>query len=131
WRVVAVAVRADLRQSRALTVAPVSRVVAALRRMERDPKQPFGEELAREVAQREGIKAVVAGDLTPLGAGYVVTLRLLSATSGDVLSSFQETADAPSSLIPTVQRLTRALRGRAGESLTTVRTDPPLSRLTT
>ena len=129
--VVAEAVRADLRQSRALTVAPVSRVVAALRRMERDPKQPFGEELAREVAQREGLKAVVAGELTPLGAGYVVTLRLLGAASGDVLASFQETADAPEALIPTVQRLTRALRGRAGESLTAVRTDPPLSRVTT
>jgi hypothetical protein len=129
--VVAEAVRADLSQSRALTVAPVSQVVAVLRRMERDPKQPLGEELAREVAQREGMKAVVTGELTPLGAGYVITLRLLGAASGDVLASFQETADEAGTLIPTVQRLTRALRGKLGESLTTVRADPPLAQVTT
>src|SRR5690606_18643485 len=66
-----------------------------------------------------------------LGAGYVVTLRLLAASTGDVLASFQESADAPSALIPTVQRLTRALRGRVGESLTVVRADPPLAQVTT
>jgi tRNA A-37 threonylcarbamoyl transferase component Bud32/Tfp pilus assembly protein PilF len=129
--VVAEAVRADLAQSEALSVAPVSRVVAALRRMERDPAQPFGEALARDVAQREGMKAVVTGELTPLGVGYVVTLRLLGAASGDVLASFRETADGPGTLIPTVERLTRALRGKVGESLTAVRTDPALDRVTT
>ncbi len=129
--VMAEAVRTDLSQSRALTVAPVSQIVAALRRMERNPARPFEEALATEVAQREGMKAVVSGDLTPLGSGYVVSLRLRAATTGDVLASFQESADVPGALIPTIQRLTRALRGKVGESLTALRADPPLERMTT
>src|SRR5690606_4812425 len=87
--------------------------------------------LAREVARREGLKAFVAGELTPLGAGYVVTLRLLSAASGDALASFRQTASAPEDLIPAVEALTRELRGKIGESLTAVRADPPLDRVTT
>src|SRR5690606_26209683 len=115
----------------AIKVVPVSQITAALRRMERDPKLPFGEDLAREVARREGLKALVAGELTPLGAGYVVTLRLLSAASGDALASFRQTASAPEDLIPAVEALTRELRGKIGESLTAVRADPPLDRVTT
>ncbi len=129
--VMAEAVRTDLSQSRVIRVAAASQVVAALRRMQRDPTQPFGEELAGEVAQREGMGAVVAGELTPLGTGYIVTLKLLAASTGDVLASFQETAGAPDALISTVQHLTRKLRGKIGESLTAVRADPPLDQVTT
>ncbi len=129
--VIAEAVRTDLSQSRVIRVAAASQVVAALRRMQRDPTQPFKEELAGEVAQREGMKAVVSGELTPLGAGYIVTLKLLAASTGDVLASFQETAGAPDALISTVQHLTRKLRGKIGESLTAVRADPPLDQVTT
>ncbi len=129
--VMAEAVRTDLSQSRVIRVAPASQVVAALRRMQRDPKQPFGAELAGEVAQREGMKAVIAGELTPLGTGYIVTLKLLAAPTGDVLASFQETAGTPDALIPTVQHLTRELRGKIGESLTAVRAGLPLAQVTT
>jgi len=129
--VVAEAVRADLGQSNAIRVATQSRVAAVIRRMERDPSAQVTDAVAREVAQREGMKAVVAGELTPLGAGYLITLRLLGARSGDVLASFRESADAPGELIPAVGRLTRALRGKIGESLSAVRADPPLSEVTT
>src|SRR5687768_14366988 len=46
--------------------------------------------LAREIAQREGIGAIVHGDVTPLAGGSVLTVRLLAAESGDELASFRE-----------------------------------------
>ena len=48
--------------------------------------------LAREIAQREGIKAVVSGSVASAGGGYIITARLVSAASGDELAVYQESA---------------------------------------
>jgi tetratricopeptide (TPR) repeat protein len=127
--VMAELVRTDLRQSNVVTLVPASTVRPALQRMGRPAGTPLVSAIGRELAQREGIKAVVEGDLTPLGAGFMVTLRLVSA-EGDELASFHQATDPPE-LIPTVGRLTRQLRGRIGESLKAIRASPPLRQVTT
>ena len=127
--VIAEAVRTDLGQSRVVTIVPAARIRAVLERMQRPAGAPLRSAVAREVAQREGIKAVVEGDLTPLRAGFVVTVRLVSA-EGNELASFQETADQQH-LIPVIGRLTRRLRGKIGESLKAIRASPPLQEVTT
>jgi hypothetical protein len=87
--------------------------------------------LAREVAQREGVTAVVDGTVRQLGSGYLVAMRLVGAESGDELASFHETIDGPKELIPAVDKLTRELRGKIGESLKSVRANPGLEQVTT
>ena len=129
--VVSEAVRTDLGDSRAVTVISASTIRAALGRMKRPPDSRLTTALARELAQREAIKAVVAGDITPLGAGYIVTARLVTAETGDELASFRATADSPKDLIPTVEKLSRDLRGKIGESLRSVNGSPPLEQVTT
>ena len=129
--VVGDAVRVGLGASRAVRVMPVSQVTAGLGRMQRPPQSRLDHALARELAQREGAKAVVDGEVTPLGAGYIVTVRLRDAASDDELASFRESADSPSQLIPAIDRATRALRGRIGESLKAVRASAPLAQVTT
>ena len=129
--VVSEAVRMTLGQSGVISVVSPTAIAAALRLMQRPPASRVDLALAREVAQREGAKAVVDGDVTPLGAGFVVTLRLVTADSGLELASFNETADSPRELLPALDKLTRALRGRIGESLRRVRADPPLAQVTT
>jgi hypothetical protein len=99
--------------------------------MQRAPNTRLDVSLAREVAQREGAKAVVDGDITPLGAGFVVSLRLIGADSAQELASFRETADSPRDLLPAIDKLTRALRGKIGESLRSVRSSPRLDQVTT
>ncbi len=130
-RVVTEAVRTVLSESPLFSIMSPQGISAALRRMQRDPASWVDIDLAREIAMREGAKAVVTGDVNPLGAGYVVTLRLVSADSGAELASFHETADSPSELLPTIDKLTRQLRGKAGESLRSVHGDPPLEQVTT
>ena len=85
--------------------------------------------VARELAQREGIKAVIEGELTPLRSSFVVTIRLVSA-HGDELVSFSETTNQ-TDVIRTIGQLTRRLRGKIGESLKAVRASPPLQQVTT
>ncbi len=125
------AVRTDLGQSSVVSVVPASTVGAALDRMRRPQTSRLDLALAREVAQREGVKAVVDGNVRQLGSGYLVALRLVSAESGDELASYHETIDGPKELIPAVDRLTRELRGKIGESLKSVRSNPALEQVTT
>ena len=128
--IVSEALRTDLAQSSVVTVAQPAAVRATLLRMQRPPESPLRAELAREVAARDGIKAVVEGEIASLGSGYVLTARLV-APSGNVLAAFRETADDQNELIGAIDRLSHKVRGRAGESLRSLRADPPLDRVTT
>ncbi len=129
--VLAEAVRTDLGQSDVISVVPQASVAEALERMQRPPASRVDLGLAREIAAREGIKAIVDGELTPLSGGYIVTLRLVAAESGDELASYRDAIDGPKALIPGVDALTRKLRGRIGESLRAVHASPPLEQVTT
>jgi hypothetical protein len=60
-----------------------------------------------------------------------VSIRLVRADSGIELASFRETGDGPRGLIDAADRLARALRSRAGESLRAVNATPPLVQATT
>ncbi|MBK5187637.1 MAG: protein kinase [Gemmatimonadaceae bacterium] len=125
------AVRTDLGQSSVVSVVPASAVGAALERMRHPRTARLDLALAREVAQREGVKAVVDGNVRQIGGGFFVALRLVGAESGDELASFHETIDGPKDLIPAVDKLTRELRGKIGESLKSVRANPALEQVTT
>jgi hypothetical protein len=69
------------------------------------------------------VRTVVAGDLARDGRGYLVGLRLMTAATGDTVATFRASAARAADVIPTVDRLTRELRGKIGESLKSVRAD--------
>jgi pentatricopeptide repeat protein len=129
--VVSVAVRTNLAQSRAVTMVPTSGIVAALQRMQKPTTARVDLPLAREIAQREGIKAVVSGSVAQAGSGFIITARLINAQSGDELAVYNEPASSTADINPAVDRLTRELRGRIGESLKSVKDAPALSQVTT
>src|SRR5829696_5100752 len=129
--VVSVAVRTNLAQSRAVQMVPTSGIVAALQRMQRPTSSRVNLALAREIAVREGIKAVVGGSVAAAGTGFIITVRLVNAESGDELAVFNESASSTADIIPAVDRLTRELRGRIGESLKSVKDAPALAQVTT
>src|SRR5437867_2344402 len=125
------AVRTNLGQSQVVSIMPPTAIAAALTRMQRPPLTVVDLPLAREIAQREGVKAIVAGGVTSLGGGYVVSIRLVAADSGNELAAFRKSVDGPSQLLDAIDELTRKLRGRIGESLKTVRNAPALDEVTT
>ena len=129
--VVAEGVRAGLAQSSVITLFNPTNVAAALRRMQQPPTTRLDLPVARSLALREGVKAIVTGDVTGLGSGYVIALRLVTPDSGVVLASSQTTVDGPKDLVSGVDELTRKLRGRIGESLKGVQSTPPLEQVTT
>jgi len=130
-RVVSDAVRAGLSGSSAFTLVQPAEIVSALALMKREPTTRVDSGVAREIAQRGGIKAIVDGDVTGVPGGYIVSIRLVRADSGIELASFRETGDGPRGLIDAADKLARSLRSKAGESLRAVNATPPLTQATT
>ncbi|HVE79014.1 MAG TPA: protein kinase [Gemmatimonadaceae bacterium] len=125
------AMRIALGESRAVLVASPASVGATLRRMGRGPGMRVDGDVAREVARRDGIRAIVQGGVARVGGGYLITARLLPTGEGAELASFAETASSADEIIPAVGKLARRLRGKVGESLKLVAAAPPLDRVTT
>ncbi len=125
------AFRVDISQSPVVRIAEQGYVSQVRGRMQIDPDAPLDQELAREVAIREGLPVVIAGAIHPAGSGYLLSARIVSAESADELSAFRETAANPDDFIDAINRLSHALRERVGESLTTIRASGPLARVTT
>jgi tetratricopeptide (TPR) repeat protein len=125
------AFRVDLDQSPIVRLVEPAFISGALKRMGREPTGGLDVDLTREVAIREGIQAVVAGDIVAVGGGYVLSARVMAPGDGAVLVSHRETAADSSEIIRAIDNLSRRLRERMGESLASIRADPPLERVTT
>jgi len=125
------ALRIDLSQSPVVKLLDDSQVRSALERMGREPNSPVDEETAREIAEREGAKAIVVGDISTLGRGYVLSAKVVAARDGSVLTAHRETADDDGEIIRAVDRLSRKLRERVGESLKSIRATDRLDMVST
>jgi len=125
------AFRIDLAQSPVVTVLSSSQVGDALRRMGREPTLRIDARLARDLATRENGKAYVAGEISRVGQGFVLTARLHSTADGAELVAIREDAADDAGILRAIDRLSGRLRERIGESLRTIRAGEPLDRVTT
>ncbi len=125
------AFRIDLAQSPVVTLLDAAATAAALRRMNREPGTPLDPALARELAEREGAKAIVRGEVGPVGRGYVLTVEVVSVADGAVLVAVRETAQDDGVIIEAIDRLSGRLRERIGESLRTIQGRQRLEQVTT
>jgi tetratricopeptide (TPR) repeat protein len=125
------ALRVDLSQSGIIRLADPALIEEALERMGREPSEPLTEELASELAVREGAGAIVSGAVNRAGSGYVFTASVVSTGDGSVLTSQRESAATDTDVIPAIDRLSKKLRERIGDSYRSIRSDPPLRRVTT
>lgn len=125
------AVRAELQQSHVVRVMAQSAMWAGIRRMKLSPDSVLSSEKVRELAEREGAKAYVTGDIARLGGGYVLTARVVATTGNTEPLIVNATATDDSKLIGAVQELGHSLRKGIGESLRSVSQAPPLAQVTT
>ncbi len=125
------AFRVDLSQSPTVRLLDASTIGDALQRMQRAGGTRLPVALARELAEREGIKGVVSGQIDPVGKGYVLSASLLNAADGHVLTAVRETAPGDAELLGAIDRLSKKLRERVGESLVSIRANAPLEQVTT
>jgi tetratricopeptide (TPR) repeat protein len=121
-----------LNQSPFLNVLAENKIAATLKLMARPANTPLTPEVARELCQRAGSKAYIAGSIAGLGSQYVLGLKAVNCQSGDVLAQEQMTAGAKEKVLDTMGQAAAKLRGELGESLATVQKfDVPLAEATT
>jgi eukaryotic-like serine/threonine-protein kinase len=126
------ALNVSLRQSPFLNVLSDSEVTKTLQQMTRPPSTKLTPEVARELCQRAGSKAYLAGSIGSLGSQYVLGLKAVNCRSGDTLAEEQVTAASKEKVLDTLGEAATKLRGELGESLATVqKLDVPLEQATT
>ena len=126
------ALTVSLNQSPFLNVLADSNVAKTLKLMTRPPDSKLTPEVARELCQRAGSKAYIAGSIASLGSQYVLALKVVNCQSGDTLAQEQATASSKEKVLNALGETASKLRGELGESLASVqKLDAPLSRVTT
>ncbi|MGE3705936.1 MAG: protein kinase, partial [Vicinamibacterales bacterium] len=127
-----VALAVALEQSPFLQVFPDERARETLRLMQRPTDARVTRVIAREIARREQLKAVIAGSIVSLGRNYVIGLEAVNADTGDVMAREQAEAETKESVLTALGQATTRLREKLGESLASVqRFDAVLPRATT
>lgn len=136
-RTIDAALTAGLQQSAYVNVFPRQRVQQTLARMGHTatpsaPPPRLDESLAREVAQREGIRAIVTGTVDGIDSSYMITARLVDAVTGVALAAETKQAKGRGDVIGAVDDLVRRIRRDIGESADALaKHDRPLPQVTT
>ncbi|HOX19429.1 MAG TPA: protein kinase [Gemmatimonadales bacterium] len=125
------AFRVDLSQSPVIRLLDAAAVRAALTRMGMSPDAPLDDATARELAQRENAKAFITGEIGSVGSGYVLSTRIVATADGHELVALRETAADESEVIPAIDRLSKRLRERVGESLKSLNNTEKLELVST
>ncbi|MGD2151891.1 MAG: hypothetical protein PVG79_01405 [Gemmatimonadales bacterium] len=129
-RAVRTALMTELGQSRYVNVYGDNQVRPVLGRMMLPDTAPLTERLALELAQREGLAAVLAGSVHRVGGGYQLSARVVEPGSGRELIGVTAAAGSDR-LLEGIEDLSRQVRARLGESGAALRQSLPLPRVTT
>lgn len=111
------AVAVQLGQSPYLDVFPEERVRETLRYMGRSPSERVTPDIAREIAQRRGVKALLAGSISSLGRHYVIGLEAVNAATGETIVREQVEAESRETVLGRLDEAGTKLREKLGESI--------------
>jgi tetratricopeptide (TPR) repeat protein/predicted Ser/Thr protein kinase len=126
------ALAVNLEQSPFINIVSQDRIREQLAFMGRQADAPVTERVAREIAVRLGIKAVLTGTIAAIGSRYVVTLNAVNGQNGDTLAATQQEAASREAVLQSLGRAAADIRERLGESLASMeRFDAPIEQATT
>jgi tetratricopeptide (TPR) repeat protein len=114
------ALAVKLEESPYLNVFPDERVSLTLRSMGRSPEERVTGPLAREICERRGLKALVAGSIATFGTQYVVALNATNCATGEVIARAQIEAARKEDVLRGLGQAAIELRGKLGESLASI-----------
>ena len=110
----------QLEQSPFLDLLSERKVIETLSLMGRGSDQRLTSAVAREVCQRTGSKAMLTGSIAGLGSQFVIGLKAVNCNTGDTLAEAQEQAAGKEGILKALDTAAIALRGKLGESLSSV-----------
>ncbi len=122
----------QLEQSPFLALLSDRRVNETLKLMGRSPDDRLTANVTREVCLRTGSKVMLTGSIAALGSQYVIGLKAVNCSTGDVLAEAQEQAVGKEAVLRALDSGAVSLRSKLGESLSSVQKyATPLEEATT
>ena len=126
------ALAVQMEQSPYLNIVPDQTIRKALQFMGRPADERVTGSVAREICQRENMKALLSGSIAMLGSQYVIAVDATNCATGDSLAREQVTADNKEGVLSAVGKAASSLRGKLGESLASIQKfDTPVTDATT
>ncbi len=126
------ALAVNLGQSPFLNMLSERKAAATLRLMGRSQEQPILGEVARELCERVGGRAMLGGTISSLGNHYVIGLNAIDCVSGDTLVKEQVEVSRKEDVLKALGSAASKIRSRLGESLASVeKFDAPIEEATT
>lgn len=126
------ALATQLAQSPFLNVLSDQRISETLRLMGRSAGERITMDTAREICERTGSTAVLAGSIGSLGSQYVIGLNAMNCASGDSFAREEMQASRKEEVLNTLGKATTSLREKLGESLASIQKfDTPVEQATT
>ena len=126
------ALSADLEQSPFLNLLSDADIRETLGYMGRPPGTRLTAEVAREVCQRSGSKALLRGSIASLGSHYAISLNAVECLNGDSLDREQAEAASREQVLTSLDSAASRLREKLGESLVSIQHyDTPIEKATT
>ncbi len=110
----------QLQQSPFLDIFPETRTRATLQLMSLSPDERVTRERAREICQRQGLKAFIAGTIVKFERNYSITLEALNGQTGDQLALVQVEAEGKDDVLKALSRAASELREKLGEELSSI-----------
>jgi class 3 adenylate cyclase/tetratricopeptide (TPR) repeat protein len=126
------AITIQLQQSPILNLVSHSHLRQSMKYLGKPADDPITPDLARQIGQREGIKAYLSGEVDKLGSSYVITLNAQNTTTGDTLATEQAQASDKDHVLEAAGEVATKMRSHLGESLSSIKKlDTPFNQATT
>jgi serine/threonine protein kinase/predicted Zn-dependent protease len=126
------ALAVQLGQSPFLNIFPDQGIRETLRYMGRSQEERLTRDVAREICQRNGVKAMLVGSISNLGSHYVLILEALNPHTGEAFAREQAEAENKEQVLKSLGQIASTLREKLGESLASVQKfDAPVEQATT
>jgi tetratricopeptide (TPR) repeat protein/predicted Ser/Thr protein kinase len=126
------ALTVSLEQSPHANVVPRARIADTLHRMGKTGDERITEDLARDISEREAIRAILSCSIAKVGQQYALTARLIDPRSGVAKRSYLEEAKDQDHVLDALGSIATRVRRDLGESmLATSKADRPLPVVTT
>jgi len=124
-------VSAALDESEILATVPRDQIQLALRQAGKPAGTRVNGEVARELAYRSAVRAVLEADIERIGQGYSVVLRVVDAESLKTVLTERAVAKNENALIPALGRLAEELRRGLGERRSAIAATRPITAVAT
>jgi tetratricopeptide (TPR) repeat protein len=122
----------QLEQSPFLSIISDQQIQQTLQMMGHKPDATLTPAIARELCQRVGGKGVLNGSISQIGGQYLLTLKAVNCSTGELLTSTEAHAMDKSKVLDALGKTALEIRKKLGESLSMVQKfDTPLAQATT